>query len=412
MIIDYNLVDAALQKQQQQSQSTSLLQVDERTNKAGGRLRAERKARTARTRANVLNPQVAAESSIDSILDRGFAQQADVDPFAADQPAIGEPRKQQQQQQTFKRLDTDAPTVPSRFVSSQSHANARSGSHSDRPAVAVVSASQLQLLANTLWVLEQVPGPDGIIARDLTPTLNTARYWASYNRPFFPEIVALSDYARFAERHGTRALSYEDCQRARIFAREQPRVTDLASLQRLMMLNEFATDPISNGCPGEAIAARFDLPQSAAVAAANGAVSSFLQQRAHSAVSPTAAATAVSTSLAIGPAQATAELETRTHAEVQAQAQTRVGRRGRAFKTSVHEQCEVGTRANGAIDSKVTKAAWIRDRRSLAISSPTHDEQPVFVWSTSDFAAEKPALLPDAWNFEWQDMQPRHDLAQ
>ena len=44
--------------------------------------------------------------------------------------------------------------------------------------------------ANTLWVLEQIPGH--VVAADQTSVLNSQGYWPSYNIPFYPEIYNLS----------------------------------------------------------------------------------------------------------------------------------------------------------------------------------------------------------------------------
>jgi len=48
--------------------------------------------------------------------------------------------------------------------------------------------------------------------------------------------------------------------RAKIFAREHTKIKDVESMKTLMRLNKYQTDPLSAGCPGEAIAARYDLP--------------------------------------------------------------------------------------------------------------------------------------------------------
>ena len=40
-------------------------------------------------------------------------------------------------------------------------------------------------------VLEQLPGL--VVASDMTATLAEQGYWASYNRPFYPEVYSLSN---------------------------------------------------------------------------------------------------------------------------------------------------------------------------------------------------------------------------
>ena len=49
-------------------------------------------------------------------------------------------------------------------------------------------------------VLEQLPGL--VVARDMTATLAEQGYWASYNRPFFPEVFALSNQSGLVADHG------------------------------------------------------------------------------------------------------------------------------------------------------------------------------------------------------------------
>jgi len=114
-----------------------------------------------------------------------------------------------------------------------------------------------QLTQGVLWLLEQIPGH--VQYRDMSAQLEQDTYWASYNRPFFDDINTQSAYERYAKSMGE-IFTYRDCKRAKIFAREQSKIKDVESLKKLMRLNKYQTDPLSAGCPGEAIAARYDLP--------------------------------------------------------------------------------------------------------------------------------------------------------
>lgn len=121
-----------------------------------------------------------------------------------------------------------------------------------------------------LWILEQIPGY--IEIRDVTDILQRDTYWASYNRPFFNTINAKSMYKHYTDVHGE-MFSYRDCPRAKIFHRDHKKVTDLIGMQRIMMYNDWQHDPFSEGCPGNAIAARFDIqaPKCSMSRLANGA---------------------------------------------------------------------------------------------------------------------------------------------
>eukprot|EP01006_Ploeotia_vitrea_P041876 TRINITY_DN66583_c13_g1_i1.p1 TRINITY_DN66583_c13_g1~~TRINITY_DN66583_c13_g1_i1.p1 ORF type:complete len:664 (+),score=362.72 TRINITY_DN66583_c13_g1_i1:45-1994(+) len=124
-----------------------------------------------------------------------------------------------------------------------------------------------------LYIMEQVPG--FVESKDMSHVLQKEGYWASYNRPFFAEINKRSFYAHFHKKHGE-MFSYQDCPRARIFKREQKKVKSLDDMKRVMMHNDWQNDPYSKGCPGNAIAARFDIetPGCKQTRVANGATDS------------------------------------------------------------------------------------------------------------------------------------------
>lgn len=108
----------------------------------------------------------------------------------------------------------------------------------------------------TFFVLEQIPG--FIKCEDKSSVLNDSGYWASYNRPFFQEINEKSMYKHYTAKHGEE-FSYEHCPRAQIFKRDQGKVNSVDGLKALMQYNDYLHDPLSKGCPGNAIASRFDL---------------------------------------------------------------------------------------------------------------------------------------------------------
>lgn len=58
----------------------------------------------------------------------------------------------------------------------------------------------------------------------------------------------------------------------------------------------------------------------------------------------------------------------------------------------------LGHREHGGIDAKVTNSELIKELQCMAVSGPTHDQQPVFKWSTSGW--KRPMGQPDAWDFE------------
>jgi hypothetical protein len=112
------------------------------------------------------------------------------------------------------------------------------------------------LKPNTMWVCEQFPGI--VKSRDVTEMLRYG-YYPSYNVPMDEELFVWSGYAEAVATQGPEMNDYQTCVRAEIFRRDQGNVKDLASFQHLMRYNNFEQDPISNGNPLYAIAARVDL---------------------------------------------------------------------------------------------------------------------------------------------------------
>ena len=114
---------------------------------------------------------------------------------------------------------------------------------------------------DVLWIAEQVPGL--VATLDVTSVLNSKGYWPGYNIPYIPEIYAWSGYPS----NRSSAGGYDGAPRARIFARDAPKVKSWAAFKKLVRYNDFEADPVcassdhhgtrSGSC---AIAARGDLP--------------------------------------------------------------------------------------------------------------------------------------------------------
>ncbi len=95
---------------------------------------------------------------------------------------------------------------------------------------------------------------------DETEHLLEDGYWGSYNLPFFQEVFELSGCAAMEKQYGN-DYSWAHCPRANIFRRNESMVVDMESMKALMQYNNFRTDPLSEGDPFNAIAARGDLSQ-------------------------------------------------------------------------------------------------------------------------------------------------------
>ncbi len=112
------------------------------------------------------------------------------------------------------------------------------------------------LQPGTLWIAEQFPGI--VKSRDVTDILAFG-YYPSYNIPQDRELFWLAGYGEAVAQFGPEMNDYETCVRAQIFRRDQGLVSDLSSFQHLLRYNDYEQDPISQGNPVYAIAARGDL---------------------------------------------------------------------------------------------------------------------------------------------------------
>lgn len=74
-----------------------------------------------------------------------------------------------------------------------------------------------------------------VVSADQTTVLREG-YWSSYNVPFYEEVFQLSGYAEMAQKHG-QEFTHDLAVRAKIFRRDQGKVTDMKSYQALMQSN-------------------------------------------------------------------------------------------------------------------------------------------------------------------------------
>lgn len=126
----------------------------------------------------------------------------------------------------------------------------------------------LTLPAESFWVLEQIPG--SVEVRDMTPSLQSQGYFASYNLPLFKSINEKSQFVKYSGKLNTEELQYAASTRARIFAAEQNKAQSVAAMETMMRFNDYlSADSLTKGCPANAIAARYDLPPRAGAVCEN-----------------------------------------------------------------------------------------------------------------------------------------------
>lgn len=131
-------------------------------------------------------------------------------------------------------------------------------------------------------------------------------------------------------------FSYSGSPRAQIFARNHTGVTDVDSMIKLMRYNNFQHDPLS----------------------------------ACNCTPPYSAENAISARSDLNPAN------------------------------GVYPFSALGHRSHGGVDSKVTSSDLFTTLSSWAVSGPTHDQLPVFSWSSSGFSPEPPLGHPDTFDFD------------
>jgi len=117
----------------------------------------------------------------------------------------------------------------------------------------------VQLPNDVLWLVEVLPGMSMI--GDVSQTLRTQGYWASYNRPYFDIIREASGHSTAQTSHGD-LYSWDKNPRAKIFEKEAGDTNSLFDMRNLMTKNTFPSTgvkpPLPAG-PGHDISARMDL---------------------------------------------------------------------------------------------------------------------------------------------------------
>ncbi|XP_053113152.1 phospholipase B-like 1 isoform X2 [Hemicordylus capensis] len=114
---------------------------------------------------------------------------------------------------------------------------------------------QRSLDDGALYIVEQIPKL--VEYSDQTSILRKG-YWPSYNVPFHENIYNTSGYAAYVKSHGL-DYSYEMAPRAKIFRRDQGKVTDMESMKYIMRYNNYRKDPYTRNNPCNTICCRADL---------------------------------------------------------------------------------------------------------------------------------------------------------
>lgn len=108
----------------------------------------------------------------------------------------------------------------------------------------------------TLWVIEQIPGTS--FKKDVSFMLRDTGYWASYNRPYFPQIRDMTGHTEAEARYGG-LYSYGSGPRASIFKSVAPLSEHIMDMRSIMNRNMWPNEGILPNEPGHAISARMDL---------------------------------------------------------------------------------------------------------------------------------------------------------
>ncbi|XP_065797083.1 phospholipase B-like 1 [Muntiacus reevesi] len=107
----------------------------------------------------------------------------------------------------------------------------------------------------TLYIVEQIP--TYVEYSEQTAVLRRG-YWPSYNIPFHEKVYNWSGYPILVKNLGL-DYSYDLAPRAKIFRRDQGKVTDMESMKYIMRYNNYKEDPYSKGDPCNTICCREDL---------------------------------------------------------------------------------------------------------------------------------------------------------
>ena len=115
-----------------------------------------------------------------------------------------------------------------------------------------------EISPGAFYVVEQLPGSCDV--QDVTDNLKKG-YWPSYNTPFIRSVREKSGVidAIIQNPNLTVTQDYDTCARAKIFRRDQNKVKDILTYQKLIRYNDYKNDEFSEGQPNLSIAARYDL---------------------------------------------------------------------------------------------------------------------------------------------------------
>jgi len=109
---------------------------------------------------------------------------------------------------------------------------------------------------DTVRLLEQVPGLT--YQADISDMLARQGYWASYNRPFFPETRRAAGHADAETKYGD-LFSFGNGPRASIFKHVAGSIGSMFDMRAVMNRNVYPNEGVAPVEPGHAISARMDL---------------------------------------------------------------------------------------------------------------------------------------------------------
>ena len=122
----------------------------------------------------------------------------------------------------------------------------------------LIDTENKRISPGAFYVVEQLPGSCDV--QDVTDNLKKG-YWPSYNTPFIRSVREKSGVidAIIQNPNLTVTQDYDTCARAKIFRRDQNKVKDILTYQKLIRYNDYKNDEFSEGQPNLSIAARYDL---------------------------------------------------------------------------------------------------------------------------------------------------------
>ena len=122
----------------------------------------------------------------------------------------------------------------------------------------LIDTENKRISPGAFYVVEQLPGSCDV--QDVTDNLKKG-YWPSYNTPFIRSVREKSGVidAIIQNPNLTVTQDYDTCARAKIFRRDQDKVKDILTYQKLIRYNDYKNDEFSEGQPNLSIAARYDL---------------------------------------------------------------------------------------------------------------------------------------------------------